>query len=314
LFDKTGTLTKGEYGIQRIWVVGAKDENEILRLAASVDAHSEHFISKAIVREAKERNISFAEVKDFSRIPGRGVRGIIEGEEIFVGGAAILENANEKLSEQIDAEIKEQGSKGQTIIFLLRGGKTAGVLALADVIREESRQAIIELQSAGKKVAMLTGDSEDVAKWVAEELKIDEYFARVLPQDKSVKVKILQEKGYKVAMVGDGINDAPALTQADLGIAIGAGTNVAVESAGIILVRNDPRDIVKILKLSRLTYSKMIQNIFWATGYNAAALPLAAGILFNQGIILQPAVAALFMSFSTVIVAVNAWLLSRKKL
>lgn len=314
LFDKTGTLTKGEYGIQRVWVVGAKDENEVLRLAASVDAHSEHFISKAIVREAKEKNISFAEVKDFSRIPGRGVKGIIDGEEIFVGGAAILENAKEKLSEQIDAEIKDHGRKGQTVIFLLRGGKIAGVLALADVIREESRQAIMELQSVGKKVAMLTGDSEDVAKWVAEELKIDEYFARVLPQDKSVKVKILQEKGYKVAMVGDGINDAPALTQADLGIAIGAGTNVAVESAGIILVRNDPRDIVKILKLSRLTYSKMIQNIFWATGYNAAALPLAAGILFNQGIILQPAVAALFMSFSTVIVAVNAWLLSRKKL
>jgi len=314
IFDKTGTLTKGEYGIQRVWAVNAQDENEVLRLAASVDSHSEHFISKAIVNEAKAKKVKLLDVKDFVRIPGKGVRGIINGEEILVGGAAILENANEKLSGPIDVEIKEQGQKGQTIIFLIRGGKIAGVLALADVIREESRQAIIELKNAGKKVAMLTGDSEDVAKWVAEELKIDEYFARVLPQDKSVKVRILQEKGYKVAMVGDGINDAPALTQADLGIAIGAGTNVAVESAGIILVRNDPRDIVKILRLSRLTHSKMIQNLFWATGYNVVALPLAAGILFNQGIILQPAVAALFMSLSTVIVAVNAWLLNKKKL
>ena len=187
-----------------------------------------------------------------------------------------------------------------------------GAFALADRIREESREAVRALRQMGLKVAMLTGDSEDVAQWVAEELGIDEYFARVLPQEKSAKVKILQEKSMTLAMVGDGINDAPALVQSDLGIAIGAGTNVAIESAGIILVRNDPRDIVRIIKLSRLTYAKMIQNLFWATGYNIVALPLAAGVLAGQGILLQPALAALFMSLSTVIVALNALLLGRK--
>src|SRR3989339_2184429 len=185
-------------------------------------------------------------------------------------------------------------------------------MALADIIREESREAIQALKKIGVRATMITGDSEDVAKWVSQELGIDEYFARILPHQKSEKVKELQNRGLKVAMVGDGINDAPALTQADLGIAIGAGTNVAIESAGIILVKNDPRDIVKIVKLSKMTYSKMIQNLFWATGYNVIALPLAAGILASKGILLQPALAALFMSFSTVIVAINAMLLKNK--
>ena len=205
-------------------------------------------------------------------------------------------------------------TEGKTINFVLSGGQVIGAIALADVIREESREAINTLRDMGVKTAMITGDAEDVAKWVSSELKIDEYFARVLPDQKSEKVKLLQKKGQKVAMVGDGVNDAPALTQADLGIAIGAGTNVAIESAGIILVRNDPRDIVKIIKLSRLTYAKMIQNLFWATGYNIVAIPLAAGILAFKGVLLQPALAALFMSLSTVIVAVNAMLLRNKSL
>jgi P-type Cu2+ transporter len=204
--------------------------------------------------------------------------------------------------------------QGKTVVYIIVNNKVLGAIALVDVIREESRHAIQLLSDMGIKTAMITGDTEEVAQWVASELKIDEYFARVLPQDKSEKVKLLQSKGQKVAMVGDGVNDAPALTQADLGIAIGAGTNVALESAGIILVKNDPRDIPKIVRLSRLTYGKMIQNLFWATGYNVVAIPLAAGVLFSQGIVLQPAVAAILMSLSTVIVAINAFMLKGKKL
>lgn len=311
LFDKTGTLTKGEYGVGKIWGIGMS-EDEALQLAASVDAQSEHFISRAIVAKATEKNIKLSEVKDFKRISGKGVRGIINSQEIFVGGLAILDEAS--IPAEIEKEVKFENQKGKTIVFVLKGKELTGIFALADVIRDESREAIKNLKTLGVKVAMITGDSEDVAKWVAQDLGIDEYFARVFPQEKSEKVKILQAKGMKVAMVGDGINDAPALTQADLGIAIGAGTNVAVESAGIVLVKNDPRDIVKIIKLSRATYSKMIQNLFWATGYNLVALPLAAGVLAFKGILLQPALAAIFMSLSTVIVAINAVLLKKKVL
>ena len=214
----------------------------------------------------------------------------------------------------IPKEIQKLSAEGKTIIYVLADGQLMGAIALADLIREESRTAIKDLKQMGVQVAMLTGDSEDVARWVAGELGIEKYFSKVLPNEKSVRVKSLQSKGLKVAMVGDGINDAPALTQADLGIAIGAGTNVAIESAGIILMRSDPRDIVKIIRLSRATYSKMIQNIFWATGYNIVALPLAAGVLAYRGILMQPALSAVFMSLSTVIVAVNALLLKRKKL
>ncbi|MFN7088402.1 MAG: heavy metal translocating P-type ATPase [Candidatus Paceibacteria bacterium] len=315
LFDKTGTLTKGEYGVDKI-IPNPKSQipnSKLLQLAASVDSYSEHFISKAIVKKAKKEGIQLLDVKDFSRIPGKGVRGIIEEKEIFVGGLAILENAKEPLPEELEKDVQEENRKGRTIIFVIQDGKILGAFSLSDQVREESRQALKSLKDMGIKIAMVTGDSEDVAKWVANELEIDEYFARVLPQEKSSKVKILQEKGLKVAMVGDGINDAPALTQADLGIAIGAGTNVAIESAGIILVRNDPRDIPRIIRLSRITYSKMLQNLFWATGYNVVALPLAAGVLASKGVLLQPALAALFMSLSTVIVAINALFLGRKK-
>lgn len=312
LFDKTGTLTKGEYGIEKIWPIAAGNENEVLQMAASVDAHSEHFVSRAIVKAAKDRALQLFDLKDFARLSGKGVRGIVNGGEVYVGGQAMLEYASEATPKNILEEISEENKKGKTIIFVVRDKKMFGAIALADLIREESRAAIADLQKLGMKVAMITGDAPDVAKWVAEELRIDEYFAKVLPAEKSEKVKLLQAKGLKVGMVGDGINDAPALTQADLGIAIGAGTNVAIESAGIILVRNDPRDIVKIVKLSQSTYIKMIQNLFWATGYNVVALPLAAGALYSQGILLQPALAALFMSLSTVIVAANAVLLRRK--
>lgn len=315
LFDKTGTLTKGEYGVDNIWQTENSGEQfSALSLAASVDAPSEHFISKAIVEKAKEQGVALKDVQDFQRIPGKGVRGVVEGVEVHVGGAAILEYAKNSLPASLSREIQEESKKGKTIIYVVRSEEVVGAFALADVIREESKEAVARLRAMGVKVAMITGDAEDVAKWVSDDIGIDEYFARVLPQDKAAKVRLLQERGLKVAMVGDGINDAPALTQADLGIAIGAGTNVAIESAGIILVKNDPRDIAKVFKLSKMTYAKMIQNLFWATGYNVVAIPLAAGVLMPWGILLQPAFAALLMSVSTVVVAFNAAIMARRTL
>ena len=284
IFDKTGTLTSGEFS-----VISASSD-EALRLAASVDAHSEHPIAKAIVAEAEKRGLRFEPARNFERLPGVGGRGLVEGKEVFVG------------------------HRGAADIIVEVDGRPTGTIVVADTIREESRESVAALKNLGLQVAMITGDSEEEAGRVAKELGIKEYFSRVLPREKVEKVRMLQRDGAKVAMVGDGINDAPALTQADLGIAIGAGTNVAIESAGIILVRNDPRDIVKIIRLSRMTYAKMIQNLFWATGYNVVALPLAAGVLYSQGILLEPALAALFMSLSTVIVAVNAMFLKQKRL
>ncbi|OGZ29475.1 MAG: ATPase P [Candidatus Niyogibacteria bacterium RIFCSPLOWO2_01_FULL_45_48] len=284
LFDKTGTLTEGAFGVVSF------SSDETLMLAASVDANSEHPVARGVVEEAKKRGFEIATTRSYKRIPGVGGEAEVGGRKIFVG------------------------HRGGPEIVVEADGKKIGVIKVADKIRSEAKFAVGKLKEMGIKVAMVTGDSEDVAKEVALELGIDEYFARVLPGEKSEKVKVLQEKGLKVAMVGDGINDAPALTQADLGIAIGAGTNVAIESAGIILVRNDPRDIPKIINLSRLTYSKMIQNLFWATGYNVVAIPLAAGALVFQGILLQPALAAALMSLSTIIVAFNAVLMRRKKI
>lgn len=284
LFDKTGTLTEGAFAIT------SKTSDEALALAAAVEAHSEHPIGKAIVKEAERRKLSIESMSDFKSIPGVGAEARVAGKRVFVG----------------------QRGGGEIVVEV--DGVQVDTISVADVIRPEASEAIQTLQNAGLKVVMITGDSHEVAARVAKELHIEEYFARVRPEEKSQKVKLLQSQGERVAMVGDGVNDAPALTQADLGIAIGAGTNVAIESAGIILMRNDPRDIPKIIKLSRLTYSKMIQNLFWATGYNIVALPVAAGALAAWGVMLQPAVAAVFMSLSTVIVAVNAALLRRKSL
>lgn len=316
LFDKTGTLTKGEYGVSGI-ITNPEVRimaDKVLQLAASVDKNSEHSIARTIVNEAEKRGLDVGKVKEFRRMPGKGTAGRIGRAEVFVGGEAILEEAGAKINDKLKIEVSMFAKQGKTIVYVVKDGKLAGIIALADIIREESRNAIRGLKAMGIKTAMITGDSLDVARWVAGELNIDEYFARVLPKEKSEKVKVLQERGLKVAMVGDGINDAPALTQADIGIAIGAGTNVAIESAGIILVKNDPRDIPKIINLSRKTYTKMMQNLFWATGYNVVAIPLAAGVLASQGILLQPALSALFMSLSTVIVAVNALFLRRLNL
>ena len=314
LFDKTGTLTKGEFGIDTIVCAAADDEGKVLQLAASVNSQSEHPIAKAIVAEAKKKNIAILPIADFERIPGMGARAKIDGAMVSVGSPTLLSEQNIALSNEMREKTDALSRQGKTVIFVITDKKAIGAIALADIIREESREAIASLHAMGVRTAMITGDAEDVAKWVSGELGIDEYFAKVLPGQKSEKVKLLQSKGQKVAMVGDGVNDAPALTQADVGIAIGAGTNVAIESAGIILVRNDPRDIPKIIRLSRLTYVKMLQNLFWATGYNVIAIPLAAGALAFKGIFLEPALAAVFMSASTVIVAWNAVLLKRQKL
>jgi len=319
LFDKTGTLTKGEFGITQIYADQDAEkrgysEQKILQYAASVNVHSEHPLARAMVNEAKKRSLKILEVKNFQRIPGKGVRAEVDGKEVLVGSVSLAEDRKVALQDKLKTEIDTLAKQGKTINVVTQDDTVLGAIALADQIREESREAIRTLHAMGVKTAMITGDSEDVAKWVAGELGIDEYFAKVIPEQKSEKVKLLQAKGQKVAMVGDGVNDAPALTQADLGIAIGAGTNIAIESAGIILVKNDPRDISKIIRLSELTYKKMIQNLFWATGYNIIAIPLAAGVLASKGIVLQPAFAAVLMSVSTVIVALNAVLLHRKEI
>ncbi len=310
LFDKTGTLTKGSFGV--VAVIGP--ERDVLALAAAANETSEHPLGRAIVAHAKERRMPIPQTSSFSNIRGKGVQVDIEGKRVFVGSSTVLREQGVKVSPEHESKVRTHEREGKTVVHVIREKELVGSIALADVIREESREAISMLKSMGIKVAMITGDAEDVAAWVSKELSIDEYFAHVLPGEKADAVKKLQSRGERVAMVGDGVNDAPALTQADLGIAIGAGTNVAIESAGIILVKNDPRDIPKIIKLSRLTYTKMIQNLFWATGYNVVALPIAAGALAAYGIMLQPAVAAVFMSLSTVIVAFNAALLRRRSL
>lgn len=314
LFDKTGTLTKGEFGIDTIIPNKGITEEQVLKTAASLNNHSEHPLAKAMVLEAQKRNISLLEVKEFNRIASRGASGVIENNKVYVGNEALLKENNIQLSREYASKINVLSRQGKTVISVIVNKQLIGSIALTDIIRDESREAVKKLKEMGIKTAMITGDSNDVASWVAKELELDEYFAKVMPHEKAEKVKMLQGKGNKVAMVGDGVNDAPALTQADLGIAIGAGTNVAIESAGIILMKSDPRDIPKIFNLSHFTYSKMIQNLFWATGYNVIAIPLAAGALAFKGIILQPAIAAVLMSVSTVIVAFNAVLLKGRKL
>lgn len=314
LFDKTGTLTTGSYGVTDVWPMRARDSREVVLFAAAVDARSEHPIARAIVQRAMGDGIALPPVEQFERVSGRGARGIVNGEAVAVGGREMIEEAKQEIPGGVAAMLVTEEKKGKTIVYVLRNGVPAGAIALADMVREESREAVRALKALGARVAMITGDSEGVAAWVSGELGIDEYFAQVQPGDKAEKVKELQRRGLRVAMVGDGVNDAPALTQADIGIAIGAGTNVAIESAGIILVRNDPRDIPQIIRLSRLTYRKMIQNLFWATGYNVVAIPLAAGVLAAQGIVLHPAFAAALMSVSTIIVAFNAIQLRRQTL
>jgi len=299
VFDKTGTLTTGEFGVSEVRVFpDGNDEQTLLNYAAAVESHSEHPIARGISKEAKES----WKVSDFKAIPGKGAGGMVKDREIKVVSRAYLEEEGIEIPE---AE-RDKEDTGKTAVYVLLDGEPSGVILLQDVIRESSREAVSKLKERGIETMMLTGDREEVAAWVAEELELDDYFAEVLPGDKADAIKSIKKRGLKVAMCGDGVNDAPALAESDLGIAIGAGTDVAVETADIVLVRDDPLDAVSILELSSVTYRKMVQNLIWATGYNAVAIPLAAGVLYGYGILLSPAVGAVLMSLSTVIVAINA--------
>jgi Cu2+-exporting ATPase len=309
LFDKTGTLTRGEFGVARMSVVEGWSEEDALALASSVEGDSEHMIARGIRQAAEERGLELRTVSDFEAIKGRGVRARQDGHTLHVGGPRLLEMLEVTPPEALRRFADEADAGGQTVVYLLQDERPVAAFALTDLVRPESQEAVDRLREMGVRVAMITGDSEAVARAVADELSIDTYFAEVLPERKDQKVAQLQEQGHRVAMVGDGVNDAPALTRADVGIAIGSGTDVAVESAGLILVKSDPLDIVGVIKLSRATYRKMVQNLFWAAGYNIVALPLAAGVLAPLGFVLSPAVGALLMSLSTVIVAINAQLL-----
>ncbi len=306
IFDKTGTLTKGEFGITDIESFGISKE-ELLSISYSIESQSAHPISQGIVREAKKQNSQLKEVTDYQSITGRGLKARVEGRSITVMSPGFMRV--EKIAFDEDKyEILAQ--QGKTVVFIVEDGRLLGYIALSDIIRDSARQAIDTLKNMNIDSYMITGDNQRVANYVARQLNLDKVFAEVLPEGKSHQVQVIKGEGKKVAMTGDGVNDAPALAEADLGIAIGAGTDVAIETADVILVRSNPSDVVNLLKLSRATYGKMVQNLAWATGYNVIALPLAAGILYNQGIVISPAAGAILMSMSTIIVALNARLLS----
>lgn len=306
IFDKTGTLTEGRFGVTDTLVLDEEIDEETLRqYAASVEASSEHPIAKAIA-EASEKKLP---VENFKSIPGKGAEGRVEGKEVNVVSPGFLREQNIDLT---DKRVEPLQAQGKTVVFILVDGKLKGAIALADIVRPEAKQAVDALKALDIRCLMLTGDNQATAKWVSDQVGLDEYFAEVLPRDKAAKVKEVQSRGVLVAMTGDGVNDAPALAQADVGIAIGAGSDVAVETADVILVRSNPLDVVAIVQLSRATFRKMVQNLFWATGYNVVAIPLAAGVLYAWGVLLSPALGAVLMSASTVIVAINARMLILK--
>ncbi len=306
LFDKTGTLTEGEFGVDDTFVFEGADEwddEELLTYAASLEQHSEHPIAHGIVRSADETY----PVEDFQNITGKGAEGTVEGRDIKIVSPGYLREHDFSYD---DERVDEARSSGMTVVYVIVDGDLVGAIALADIVRPESREAIAQFKEMGITCMMITGDNAQVAEAVSEEIGIDEYFAEVLPEQKADKVKEVQARGMTVAMTGDGVNDAPALAQADVGIAVGAGTDVAVETADIVLVSNKPTDVAHLIALAQNTYKKMIQNLFWATGYNAFAIPLAAGVLYQWGVVLSPAVGAILMSASTVIVAINARMLT----
>ncbi|WP_079478262.1 heavy metal translocating P-type ATPase [Halobacillus salinus] len=305
IFDKTGTLTKGEFGVTNI-VPNEHDENEVLYWAASVEQNSEHPLARGILDKAREQDVPLGKVEDFESITGKGLRVTVDGKEVKVMSPGYMKD--EGYSYDTDA-FNDLSEEGKTVVFVLLDDQFIGMVAMADMVRDSAKEAIAELKSKDIHSVMLTGDNEKVANWVAKQLDIDEVYAEVLPDHKADKVKEVQSQGRKVAMTGDGINDAPALATADVGIAIGSGTDVAVETADIVLVKSNPKDIVSIVSLSKNTYKKMVQNLWWAAGYNIFAIPLAAGVLAPIGIILSPAVGAVLMSLSTVVVAINAKLL-----
>ncbi len=308
IFDKTGTLTEGRFGVSEVFTLGERSEDEVLAIAAALEGRSEHPIARGITDAAGSRDLEIPSAEGFEALKGQGAKATVDGRDVKVVSPGYLEENDLSVT---DESIDRATGEGKTVVYVLVDGEVTGAIALADVVREESREAVDSLKQMGIRCMMLTGDSEAVARSVAGELGLDEYFAEVLPDRKAETVKRVKQEGGTVAMVGDGINDAPALVEADLGIAIGAGTDVAVQSADIVLVRSDPRDVVAILRLSGATYRKMVQNFVLATGYNVVAIPLAAGIASPWGIVLSPAVGAALMSASTVLVAINAKLLER---
>ncbi len=306
VFDKTGTLTEGKFGVTDIVASEGFSEEEVLIWGASLEQNSEHPIAAGIVNTAMDRDITLKPITEFNSITGKGIEGIIEGKKVNAVSPGFVHSHNMDYDKQ---KFNEMSEVGKTVIFVLLDNELIGMIALADIIRESAKEAIFELKEKGVHSIMLTGDNEKVAHWVAKQLDIDEVYAEVLPDNKANKVKEIQSKGWKVAMTGDGVNDAPALATADLGIAIGAGTDVAMETADVVLVKSNPNDVVDLMDLSKKTYRKMVQNLWWATGYNIFAIPLAAGVLAPIGIVLSPAVGAVLMSLSTIIVAINAKLL-----
>jgi P-type Cu2+ transporter len=310
LFDKTGTLTRGEHVVVGTAAADG-DDDAMLALAAAAETPSEHPLARAIVAAARSRNGRIPAGEDFRALPGRGVKARVAGTTVAVGGPALLPELSAQASSQLAGPVEEWRVRGAAVLHVVRDGQVAGALALEDDVRPESREAVEELQRLGVRVAMITGDARQVADAVGADLGIDEVFAEVLPQDKNTQVSELQRRGHTVAMVGDGVNDAPALARADVGIAIGAGTDVAIQSAGVVLASSDPRGVIGIIELSHAGYRKMLQNLAWAAGYNIIAIPLAAGVLAPVGIVLPPAVGAILMSISTIIVAINAQLLRR---
>jgi Cu2+-exporting ATPase len=314
VFDKTGTLTLGEHRVVALRSSDGLTDSEALRLAAAVERDAEHPVGRAIVASAHERGLDVPHASDFEAIPGHGVQASLDGRRLAVGGPNLIARLDATPPSGLRSFTEEAASRGQSVIYLIEGDRALAAFAVADAVRPESAAAVRRLHAMGLEVAMLTGDAQTVADAVARELGIDRVFAQVLPDAKAAKLEELQRQGRRVAMVGDGVNDAPALVTADVGIAMGAGTDVAVEAGDVILVRSDPRDIPRVIALSRASYRKMVQNLWWASGYNIIAIPLAAGVLAKAGILLSPAVGAVLMSFSTVIVAVNAQLLRRAKL
>jgi Cu2+-exporting ATPase len=314
VFDKTGTLTRGELRVVEIATIAGLSADEALRLAAGVERNSEHPVAQAIVKSAEERGQHIPQSTEFESLAGRGVRASVEGRRLAAGGPSMLAPSHAEPAPVLARAVESANARGQSAVFLMEGEQEIAVFAVADAVRPESKEAVARLRDAHIEVVMITGDATAVANAVGQELGIDTVFAQVLPEDKAKRIEALQAQGKRVAMVGDGVNDAPALVTADVGIAIGAGTEVAVEAGDIVLVRSDPRDVPRIIALSRASYRKMVQNLWWATGYNIVAIPLAAGVLAPYGIVLSPAVGAILMSASTVIVAVNAQLLRRVRL
>jgi Cu2+-exporting ATPase len=313
-FDKTGTLTRGEFRVVRIAAAPGLSEDDALGLAAGVERDSEHTIAQGIVKSAEERGIPVPRARQFKALPGEGVQASVGTRELMVGGPALLRRLKTDIPPAIQNAIDDAARNGQAVITLIEGDKALAAFAVADVIREESFEAVKRLHQQNIEVIMMTGDATAVAHAVAKELGIETVFAEVLPEEKASRIEEVKKSGKRVAMVGDGVNDAPALLAADVGIAIGAGTDVAVEAGDVVLIRSDPRDIPRIVSLSKATYRKMVQNLWWAAGYNIFALPLAAGVLAPWGIVLNPAVGAVLMSLSTIVVALNAQLLRRVNL